>query len=87
MGTAAPAGTAAPQCSVQWLQSQFPQPSDGIEDMVESIGTTHSLNAGDVLDWLGNLPESDAQKAGIEKIRARFPELRTDIPMETISLN
>ena len=76
-----------PSLAVQWLQSQFPQPSDGIEDMVESIGMMHALNAGDVLDWLRALPESDARKAGIEKIQGRFSELRTDIPVETISLN
>ena len=60
--------------------------SDAIEDMVASIGTTHALNAGDVLDWLSTLPESDARAAGMENILQRFSELRPGQPLQTIVL-
>ena len=69
-----------------WLQSQFAQPADGIEDMGESIGLMHALNAEDVLNWLGTLPESDARKASMEKIQQTFPQLRTNLAAEVISL-
>ena len=54
--------------------------------MVESVGMTHSLNAADVLIWLGTLPESEARAAGMEKIEETFPKLRRDLTTEVISL-
>lgn len=75
-----------PSKALDWLQSQFSQPSDAIEDIVASIGATHALNAGDVLGWLNMLPESDARTAGMENIIQRFPELRPGQPVQTIVL-
>jgi hypothetical protein len=75
-----------PSKALDWLQSQFAQPSDAIEDMVASIGATHALNAGDVLNWLNTLPESGARTAGIDNIHQRFPELRPGQPVQTIVL-
>ena len=75
-----------PSKAIDWLQSQFPKPADGIEDMVESIGMTHALNAEDVLGWLRNLPENNEQAAGLRKILQKFPALRSDLVVENISV-
>jgi hypothetical protein len=71
---------------MEWLQSQFAQPTDGIADIVESIGMMHALNAEDVLKWFGTVPESEARSAGAEKIRGAFPQLQENLPTEVISL-
>ena len=75
-----------PTKAVAWLEAQFAQPADAIVDMVESIGMTHALNAEDVLNWLGTLPESEARTAGMEKIEGKFPQLRVNLTAEVISL-
>jgi len=54
--------------------------------MVESIGLMHVLNAQDVMNWLGTLPYNDARAAGMEKIHEAFPQLRTGLAAEVISL-
>ena len=74
-----------PAKAMDWLQSQFAQPADGIADMVESIGMMHGLNAEDVLKWLSTCPESAERKTGTEKILQKFPALRTDLVIETIN--
>lgn len=65
-----------PKQSMEWLQSQFAQPSDAIPDMVEGIGLTQPLNAQDVLTWLGTLPDSETRSAAMKKILETFPQLR-----------
>lgn len=65
-----------PAEAILWLQSQFENPTDAISDMVRSIGMMHVLNAGDVLQWLVDLPESEARSASIEQIRNAFPNLK-----------
>lgn len=76
-----------PSKAIEWLQSQFPQPAEAIADMTESIAMMHALNAGDVLNWLGALPDTEERRAAIEKIRQKFPQFRADLPTETITLN
>lgn len=73
-----------PSKAIEWLASQYSQPAEAIGDMVNSIGMTHALNAGDVLAWLRGLPSSDQQAQGISKILVEFPELRTDVPVQTV---
>lgn len=65
-----------PAEAILWLQSQFKNPTDAILDMVRSIGMMHALNAGDVLQWLVDLPESEARAAGLGQIRNAFPDLK-----------
>jgi|GEM_PF-3923129 len=66
-----------PAAAISWLQSQFNDPNEAISDMVESIGMMHALNAGDVLQWLATLPESEARNVSREQIQKYFPELNT----------
>lgn len=64
-----------PRDAILWLESQFVKPTDAISDMVTSIGMMHSLNGGDVIQWLETLPSSELRADGITKIRSAFPEL------------
>ena len=75
-----------PDKAMDWLASQFAQPSDAIEDMVNSVGQMDDVSAQGVLTWLRNLPESDARTAGIEQIQQAFPKLRASLAAEVISL-
>lgn len=75
-----------PAKAMAWLEAQFAQPADAIADIVESIGLMHALNAEDVLNWLGTLPESEARTAGMEKLEGEFPQLRVNLTVEVISL-
>jgi hypothetical protein len=75
-----------PTQALEWLQSQFTQPSDAIDDVVSSIGMTQSLNAGDVLAWLAGLPASEARDAGTQTIMEKFPELRSNMPTQVLTL-
>jgi hypothetical protein len=75
-----------PGKAMDWLASQFAQPSDAIEDMVNSVGQLDDVSAQGVLTWLRNLPASDARTAGIEQVQQAFPQLRPDLAVEVISL-
>jgi hypothetical protein len=75
-----------PSQALDWFQSQFAQPSDAIEDVVSSIGMMHALNAADVLNWLRGLPVSEASSPGVQAIWEKFPELRSGLPQQTVTL-
>ena len=75
-----------PGKAVAWLESQFAQPSEAVEDAVNSAGLMDPMNGQEVINWLHNLPESPARTSGIEQIQQAFPQLRAGLAAEVITL-
>lgn len=75
-----------PVKAIEWLESQFTQPSEAIEDVVNSVGFMDALNGREVLVWLNKLPDSAERTAGIEQIQQAFPSLRPNLPAQEITL-
>ena len=73
-----------PSEAIAWLESQFDQPTVAIDDMVESIGLMQALNAGDVLEWLSKLPETEERTNAMVKIQENFPDLHANATVQTL---